>query len=162
MIVVSNAGPIIALAQIEHVHLIETIYNNIYIPSAVYDEIVTKSADRPGSKVIEEAAWIKVVSVENRIAVHILQERLDLGESEAVALALELNADLLLIDESRGRRLSEMQGLNKAGTIGLLITAKNRGLITSVAALLDKLRTRGFRMDHKLYEIACRLAGENG
>jgi len=160
VIVVANAGPLIALAQIEHLHLLPQLFGNIKIPVAIENEVVSFKVDRPGAKAVNEAEWIQVISVQNQAVVQLLRERLDMGESEAVALAIELKADLLLIDEARGRRVAETQGLNKAGTIGALIMAKRLGFIQSVRPLLDKLLVCGFRMDQKLYRHACQLAGE--
>lgn len=160
MIVVANAGPLIALAQLGQIELIGIIFGKIHIPPAVQNEVVKLGDNRPGAKAVSKAPWITVVTVQSRIVVQLLQERLDLGESEAVALALELRADLLLMDEARGRRVAEMQGIKKIGTIGTLLVAKDKGLISSVTPLLDKLRVCGFRMDQKLYDAACQLAGE--
>lgn len=160
MIVVADAGPLIALAQIGHVALLESLYGRLHISPAVRDEVTISGHGHPGSAEIAGASWIEVVLPQDRTAVALLRERLDLGESEAIVLAIELHADLLLMDEARGRRIAEARGLKKTGTIGTLIIAKKRGLIPAVSPLLDELVARGFRMSEELYRSTRVLAGE--
>ena len=161
MIVVSNSGPLIALAQIGKFDLLERLYDQIHIPLAVLEEVVTTGHGRPGTEDLAKADWIQNVEVQDTTAITLLQERLDAGESEAVVLALEIKADLLLIDEARGRRIAEARGFNKSGTIGTLIVAKKHGLIQAVKPSLDQLRIKGFHMSKALYLEALRLAGEH-
>jgi predicted nucleic acid-binding protein len=106
------------------------------------------------------AAWIDVVETQDRLAVQLLRERLDAGESQAIVLAIELKTDLLLMDEARGKRVAEARGLNTTGTLGTLVIAKKQGLIPTVRPLLDKLRSRGFRMSKELYQVVHMLADE--
>ena len=160
MIVVANAGPLIALAQIGHFNVLQSLYSQLRIPPAVCDEVVVSGRGRPGAVEVSAAAWIHIVEHRDSTAVQLLREQLGAGESEAIVLAIELKADLLLIDEARGRRVAEARGLNKIGTVGTLIAAKKRGLISSVTPLLDELRATGFRMSEELYQTACALAGE--
>ena len=160
MIVVANAGPLIALARIGHLELLRLLYGEIHIPPGVRDEVVAAGQECPGAVEVSAANWIHVVKVHDTVAVQLLRDRLGVGESEAIVLAMELNADLLLMDEARGRRVAEGRGLNKTGTVGTLIMAKKRGLISAVRPLLDRLRATGFRMNDELYQTGCRLAGE--
>jgi len=161
MIVVANAGPLIALARVGRFDLLQSLYGQLYIPPAVRDEVLTSGFGRPGAEEVGMASWIHIVDVRDVTAVQLLRERLDAGESEAIVLAIQLDASLLLIDEARGRRVAEARGLNKTGTIGTLIAAKKRGLILEVTPLLDDLRTAGFCMDEELYWMSQMLAGED-
>lgn len=106
MIVVSNSGPLISLARIGHFYLLYELYDELYLPTAVREEVVNFGAGRPGVVEVENAQWIRVVNISDRQAVDRLRENLDLGESEAIVLAMELQADWLLIDEARGRRFA--------------------------------------------------------
>lgn len=161
MIVVANAGPLIALAQIGQLPLLPKLYGHIHIPGAVLAEVMASGGRRAGAVDIATAEWISITTVQDSTAVQLLRERLDLGESEAIALALELQADLLLIDEARGRRVAEMQGLHRTGAVGTLLAAKEHGLLEAITPWLDALQARGFRMDARLYRAAQHLAGED-
>jgi len=111
---------------------------------------------------VEAADWIQVVNIHDRTATELLRERLDQGESEAIVLTIELEANLLLMDEARGRRVAQAQGLNQIGTVGILVLAKRKKLITAVTPLLDNLVASGFRMGEQLYHAAQELANEGG
>lgn len=160
MIVVSNAGPIIALARIEKLYLLQTLYGELLIPTAVQKEVTGLPADLPGAREVKTASWIKVSGVSDALSVSLLRERLDAGESEAIILVLERQADLLLIDEARGRRIAQARELPHIGTLGILLLAKRRGLIKTVTPLLDQLLTAGFRMDDSLMQVVKQQAGE--
>ncbi len=160
MIVVANAGPLIALARIGQLGLLRALYGRLHIPQAVWREVVELGQGKIGASEVGLADWIKVVPVQDKMAVRILRGRLDPGESQSIVLALEIGADLLLMDEARGRRVAEMQGLHITGTIGTLLVAKRRGMLTEVTSLLDELQVAGFRMSRALYRAACTLAGE--
>jgi uncharacterized protein len=161
MIVVADSGSLIALAQIGMVHLLQVLYGQIYIPPAVRDEVIVSGRGLPGSEELAQASWVKTVEPKDMTAVELLRERLDLGESQAIVLAIELGASLLLMDEARGRRLAEARGLNKIGTVGTLVVAQRRGMITAVTPLLDELGSRGFHMGAEVYRTAQSLAGED-
>jgi len=109
---------------------------------------------------VETAPWIQVINVQNQNVVESFREQLDRGESEAIALGMELEADLLVIDEARGRQVAQAIGLNIIGTVGTLIKAKQRGLIPAVTPLLDELIIKGFRINIQLYQTALQRAGE--
>lgn len=160
MIVVANAGPLISLAQISQVHLLPSLFGYLQIPPAVHEEVVTSKHFGETSAEVDITGWVRVTKVRDSTAVELLRERLGAGESEAIVLAIESRAALLLIDEKRGRRVAESQGVEKSGTLGVLILAKRRGLIDAVQPLLLELKTVGFRMSEELYQTVLSVAGE--
>jgi predicted nucleic acid-binding protein len=153
VIIVSNAGPLIALAKIERFELLRKLFSKLYIPQAVYDEVVVIGAGRAGAKETEQAVgdWIKVQEVKDIVMVKSLLTKLGKGESEAIALALETKADLVLLDDYKARATAEFMGLNMTGTVGMLNKAQKEGLISDLRPLLDELRARGFRLSDKVY-----------
>jgi predicted nucleic acid-binding protein len=156
--IVANAGPLIALARIQHLHLLPALYDEIVIPPAVLQEL-TSDVEQVGAQELAQAAWLHVVEVEDQAEIEVLRSSLDQGESEAIILARQLQATLL-IDERRGRTLAAGLGVTKTGTIGVLIDAKQAGLVASVSQLLDGLREAGVRLSPRIYEEARRLASE--
>lgn len=105
MIVISDTSVITNLAAIGHLHLLQLLYNQVLIPTAVYQELTDIDPAVPGTLEVQTLPWIEVRTVEDLRMVQLLQTQgqLDPGESEAITLALEMKADLLLIDERRGR-----------------------------------------------------------
>ena len=161
MIVVSNTSPLTNLAAIGQFHLLEAVYERLSIPQAVWAELNANSVEWPGSALTNRAGWIEIRPVENQALVKTLQRDLDRGEAESIALALEMKADLLLLDEKEGRRAAERLGLRVTGVIGLLIEAKMCSQIEQVRPLLDALRYQaGFYMSERVYILALDLAGE--
>lgn len=91
-----------------------------------------------------------------------LQRDLDRGESASIALAVELGADLILLDEQDGRRLAQQQGLTPMGVVGVLLLAKRRGLLPAIRPSLDALRTdAGFWLGDSVYRLALQKARES-
>ncbi len=163
MIVISDTSTITNLAAIDHLKLLPQLYNQVTIPEAVYRELADVDPPVPGTLEAQTADWLKVRKVINREAVERLQNevRLDPGESEAIALALELNANLLLIDERRGRAEADRLGVKITGLLGILVEAKQRSLIVAVKPLIDALiATSDFRVSLALYNQILDIVGE--
>ncbi|MFO7682680.1 MAG: DUF3368 domain-containing protein [Chloroflexota bacterium] len=161
MIVISDTSILINLAWIGRFSLLEQLYGSLLIPTAVWEEAVEKGAGQPGSAEIKSAAWIQVVKVQNTPLLIALQQDLDPGEAEAIALALEHNADMLLIDERLGRATALHFGLSYMGLIGVLTNARQQGLLTALKPDLDKLRrVAGFYISEHLYQRILADQGE--
>lgn len=161
MIVVSDASPLISLAAVERFHLLQDLYREILIPEFVRREIAEAGLDRVGSAELREADWIVARKVKNDFLLRALEGELDRGEAEAIVLAVELRADLLLIDERRGRTVAERFGFKVVGVLGVLIQAKRMGFLPDVGTVLEDLLARaGFRIAPALRQRVLEEAGE--
>ena len=158
--VVCNSSPLIHLAKIGKLELLKDYFTEISIPEAVYRECVIDGKDREDAKRIENAAWIRVVDIRNIDLKKAFNTVLDEGESEAIVLALQESADLILLDDYEARELARTYGLKITGTIGLLIKAKYEGDISSIGEMLKKLRRTGFWLSDDLYTKILRDEGE--
>jgi hypothetical protein len=153
--VICNSSPLINLSKIKRLDLLEKIYQQIIIPTAVYDELIIKGASKEGVNELQnliEKNIINIQKVNNTSFVKALNKDLDYGESEVIALALEVKADLVVIDEKNARMIAEIYDLKKTGFLGVLIKAKREGYIKSVKSYLEQIREKGFWIDKRLYD----------
>jgi len=150
-LVVSDASPLIALHQIDELQLLQGLFGEAVIPPAVAREVT------PG---VPLPPWVKTRRPEQPVAQAILLASLGPGESEAISLAQEIHAEWLLLDDRPARRLAEALGLSVAGTLGLLVRAKEKGLLDAVRPRVEALLALGFRASPALVENILRQAGE--
>jgi predicted nucleic acid-binding protein len=160
MIIVSDTSPISNLAAIGQLELLQKLYGNVIIPTAVYQEILDSGHTDPAVLAIKSLNWIQTCSITNNTLFQTLQNNLDIGEAEAITLAVELNADRLIVDERRGRKEAIRLGLRVTGILGILLAAKQQGLVSFIQPLLDDLIANGFWIREELYAELLQLAGE--
>lgn len=163
MIIVSDTSVLSNLAVIGKISLLKEIYHDVIIPEAVADELANAGDDAPEIKAVLSLNWIQTRQASDLQTITTLQtdQLLDRGEACAIALALELKADELLIDERLGRREATRLGLPKVGILGILLIAKRRNLISAIQPVIDALITEaGFRVSRQLYEEVLQVAGE--
>ena len=154
MIVVSDTSVVTALIQIGRVDLLSELFGSVFIPEAVARELTVCHVDLP--------PWIQTLRVRNKQSVEDLCLELDAGESEAIALALELGADFLLMDEKLGRAAAQSAGLTTIGILGVAAAAKRRGLLESVATVIQELKEKAsFWISAELETRVLRDAGEH-
>ncbi len=146
--VVSNTTPIISLLKLNRLDILKQLYDQVFIPYAVFKEIEAGKT-KGFYKDLTSIDWIKITDIQDKQAVKYFID-LDSGEAEAIVLAAELNADLILLDEKMGRFHAKHAGLKITGTIGILIKAKNVGLITELKPLLNELTEKNVWIGERL------------
>jgi predicted nucleic acid-binding protein len=149
--IVCNTSPLILLAKIHRLDTLIRLYSELMIPKAVADEIGTK----PGKENDQVQALLKKGALQLRqVSAKILAELpIDLGrgEREAIALAIDSGADLVILDDRQGRLVSRDRGLTATGTVGVLIEAKERGFIPSLRPEMDRLIEAGMWINEVFY-----------
>jgi len=148
-IIVSDTSCLILLDKLGRIGLLKSLFEKITITKTVADEF---GKDLP--------EFIEIENPKNKNYQKILESILDPGEASAMALALEKDESLLIIDEFKGRREARQLGLNYTGTLGILIVAKDKGLINSVTEIIKEIGKTNFRIDVKLINEVKRKSGE--
>lgn len=162
MIVVSDTSPINNLAAINQLDLLRQLYGTVVIPKAVYQELTDPEFPVAGATEARTFDWIQICQVNNYAVVDALHNELDIGEAEALGLALELEAEQVLVDERRGRMVAARLNLRYTGVLGILVEAKSQRLISAVKPLLDALINQaGFWVAEPLYNRVLQLVSEH-
>jgi hypothetical protein len=139
----------------------QKIYGRILIPCAVHEELSDERAGQTVIAAVQSATWMEIQSVQNRQLVDELRTRINIGEAEAIALAVEAKATRLLIDERLGRQVATDLGLRITGVLGILLLAKRQKLITAVKPIMNELVMQAnFRISSQLYADVLDVAGE--
>lgn len=161
MIVVSDTSVISNLFLVGHLHILEKLFISVVIPQKVQMELLALQGFGIDITPILTAAFIVVKKPSNQAFVQKLMTELDEGEAQAIALAVEVNADLILMDEMKGRALAEQQGLKITGLLGVLLRAKHRGLIRQIKPIMEQLKSEnGFYISDSLFAQILNLANE--
>ena len=158
MIVVSDSTPLITLVKATQLQVLHELFGEIIIPEAVYDELTVNEKYIEEAQLINSSAFIRVISVDDRKSVSLLQRAagLDLGESEAIIYAENNNADLLLVDEASGRRVAKSMGIEIMGSIGVLVSAFRKGILSEdeVNDAFQRIRNANRHISEKLIKDA--------
>ncbi|MCP4701211.1 MAG: DUF3368 domain-containing protein [Gammaproteobacteria bacterium] len=157
---VSNSTPLIHLAKIGKLELLRDFFGTVLIPQAVFDECVTEGRGYEDAMLLAKARWLTVKPTSNANLVKLLNADLDRGEAEAIVLALEQQADLLLLDDGDARDKAGLYGIRHTGTIGILLRAKKSGKLNSLRNPLDTLQATGFWLNPSLRRQLLQEAGE--
>ncbi len=163
MPVVSNTSPVLNLAIIGRLSLLQQQFGELWLPPAVLAELRIDE-DLPGVQAVREALaaqWIHVQAVEDMKLVEVLRRELDSGEAEAIALAVQLKAERVLLDEKEGRRVAKTLALPSTGVLGILLRARKEGYLPSIRKMIQQLQVQaGFRIGAELLIEILRESGE--
>lgn len=157
--VVADTSPLQYLFQLGHLDLLQRLYGKIWVPTSVVAELEAGIARGVMLPVLSTLSWIKPRQVATR-RILVLAPDLGAGEREVLALALELAEPLVILDDSLARRFARRLSLPMTGTLGVLLKAKQVGLIDRILPILDHLRSLNFRMDAAARADVLALAGE--
>jgi uncharacterized protein len=160
MKIVADSGPIISFARAGRLDLLKQVTNELTIPDAVFEEIVAGGADRPGAEEVKQGSWIKRTTVQDRFLLESMSGRLSQGESEAILLAKQLGASLL-VDELEARKEASRLGIDYFGSLRIIKEAKDSGLIAKAKPVLDDLIASSTYVDDSLYQRFLREMGED-
>jgi hypothetical protein len=141
--IVCNSSVLITLDKVEILHILKGLFKEVLIPKAVKKEVFGRRK-LPG--------FVKCIEISEPIALKVLESNLEAGESEAICLCEEIDANLLIIDDLEGRRVAERLGINITGTLGILLLAKREKFIDEIKPLLDEIVSYGFRLADELYK----------
>jgi|SRR5437867_2664976 len=152
MTAVSDSSPLISLAAISSLDLLQSLFRIVVIPDAVYQEVAAGKG-KPGAREMANADWIVARTVANEAEVGRLMasERLGRGEAETIALAKELRANPVILDDHQARQAARRHRLPVLGTLGLLVAAKRAGLVSEIRTRLQALVAEGAYIHPRLY-----------
>jgi uncharacterized protein len=158
MIIVADSSPLISLAILNLLDSLEIVFSEVMVPTEVFRELTEQ--EKPFMAELKKFLNGKVFEIKNSLAVQILKKEIDLGESEAIVLALEKNSKLILIDDFKGRKIAELNGLTPIGTLGVLLRLKKLGKIDSIKPLIEILSNHNIRISDDLKIKILELAKE--
>jgi predicted nucleic acid-binding protein len=148
-VIISDTSCLIILNNIGELDLLRRLYKTVIITQDILSEY--------GEKLPE---WIEVQQAKDPYRQQLLEMQIDKGEASAIALALEIDDNIVILDDWKARKLAERLGLSITGTLGVIIRAKNTGVINSIKPYLDKIRETNFRISEELEQIALQEANE--
>ena len=159
-LVVSNTGPVIALSIINKLNIISDLFQSVCVPEQVHREILKGGQVCAGIKSYNKASWINIEYVKTQLD-PLLSNILDEGEASVIQIAVENNADYVLIDERKARKIARtVFNLKVVGTAGILIEAKRKGLIKNVGELLIEMKNNGYWIHDDIIKLALDKANE--
>jgi predicted nucleic acid-binding protein len=155
-VIVSNAGPLIVLLKTGKISILKGLFQKVLVPMTVWEEITAKDYEK---SIFVKMEWIETKKIRNTELAILLEKLIGKGEAEAIVLAKELRA-VLLMDDAKARKHAKLLNIEVIGTLGLLKLAKNRGLISSVKEVIDKMLAKGYYIEDSLIKKILKEANE--
>jgi predicted nucleic acid-binding protein len=158
MILVADSSALVALSVCDSLTLLDQLFKEVIVPEAVFLEVV--KGDKPEANVLKKYLQEKVRKVDMRSFIY-LDGNADAGETEAMLLYKQELADKLLIDDRRGRRIAKINGINTIGSLGILLSAKQAGLISKIKPQIENIAASRVYLTQSLIEMVLEIAREN-
>ena len=151
---VVNATPLIALSLVGQLDLLNRLFQQVYVPASVYEEVVGQGDGRPGSVTVKQSRWLKIRVPQQSLPIPVALMGLDIGEQDVIFLGQEVGADWLLIDERLGRNIAQVMGFQIKGTLGILLVGYQLQLLSKQKAIeaVDALSRSSVRLNASLVE----------
>ena len=158
--IVTSTGPLIALSQVNALHILKELFSSVIVPSGVHKEMTAEGKMFAGQALYQKCDWMQVVQPGTPLD-PLLVNVLDYGEASVIHVARELNIPRVLMDEKKGRKIArDIYGLYVTGTVGILLDAKRNGLIDSVRTILEEMCSRGYWIHERIIDRAATEADE--
>lgn len=158
--VIANSTPLIALEKIGKLNILKELYGKIYIPYGVYEEVIIGGKEKINNNFIQNNDFIIIKEIKNEEARKLFLTSLHKGEVEVMILAREMEADICIIDDFLARKYAKYLNIRITGTMGVLLKAKESGIIKEIKPLLDNLIEEHIYIDKKLYKDVLQIAKE--
>lgn len=156
---IADSGPLICLARINQLELLSRLFSKILVPPEVWNEVTVRGQGHPGAYEVSQVTWLTIQAPDPQL-VKPLSILVDAGEAEAIALAQTTSDCVILLDDSRARKIAQRLNIKQIGTIGLLLRAKRRGLIEKIRPHIDALVENGIYIRRELIEAVLKAAEE--
>ncbi len=157
MILIADSSALVALSVCDSLTLLERLFKEVIVPEAVFLEVI--KSDKPEARILEEFLQKKIRKVDMRTFIY-LDGNTDAGETEAMLLYKQEQADKLLIDDKRGRKIAKINGINTIGSLGILLSAKQAGLLTEIKPKLEAIKASRIYLSQSIIDIVLELASE--
>ena len=155
MILIADSSALIALSIVDKLEVLEKLFGQVFVPQAVYEEVYIKHKEE--SNKLHNYCKDRIIKISSQINFNVT---LGKGESEAIILYKEQNADFLLCDDKKAKKFAQSFGINVIGSLGILLKAKNENLIEKIRSLIEVLKNSRIFIDEKTYKLILKMADE--